>query len=46
MNELERLAADLRKKQQEQEERERKQYRDQFWSKAQDTPTRPDAPLK
>jgi hypothetical protein len=43
---LEQLAAELRKKQQEQQERYRKEYRDRFWSKAQDTPTRPDAPMK
>jgi hypothetical protein len=33
-------------KQREQQERERKEYRDRFWSKAQNTPTRPNAPLK
>jgi hypothetical protein len=46
MTELERLVADLREKQREQQEKERKEYRDRFWSKSQDTPTRPDAPLK
>jgi hypothetical protein len=34
--------AGLRKKQ----EPERREYRDQFWSEAQNTPTRPAAPLK
>jgi hypothetical protein len=36
-------AVELRKKRQEQQEQERKEYRD---LKAQDTPTRPEAPLK
>jgi hypothetical protein len=46
MTELARLVEELRKKQQDREERERKEYRDRFWSKANDSPTRPDAPLK
>jgi hypothetical protein len=39
-------AAGIRKKRQEQKEKEPREYRDRFWSKSQDTPTRPDAPLK
>jgi hypothetical protein len=46
MTELEQLAADLRKKRQEQEQREIKAYRDRFWSEGQNTPTRPAQPLK
>jgi hypothetical protein len=30
----------------EKQAKERKEYRDRFWSKSQDTPTRPDVPLK
>ena len=46
MNGLEQLAAELRKKRQEQEQREIKEYRDRFWSEAQNTPSRPPLPLK
>ena len=46
MDDLQKIAEELREKQRKQEEQERKQYRDQFWSEAQNTPTRPDAPLK
>jgi hypothetical protein len=46
MIELEQLAVELRKKQREQEAKEIKEYRGRFWSEAQNTPTRPDAPLK
>lgn len=46
MTDLERLAEKLREERRERQEKERKEYRDRFWSKAQDSPTRPDAPLK
>jgi len=36
----------LRKKRQEQEAKEINEYRDRFWREAQNTPTRPVAPLK
>ena len=46
MNVLEQLAVELRKKRQEQERREIKEYRDRFWSEAQNTPTRPPYPAR
>jgi hypothetical protein len=46
MNVLEQLAVELRKKREEQEQKEIKEYRDRFWSEAQNTPTRPSSPLK
>jgi hypothetical protein len=44
--ELAQTINDLRKKRQEQEAKEIKEYRDRFWSEAQNTPTRPPYPLK
>jgi hypothetical protein len=46
MNDLEQLAAELRKKRQEQEERERADYLARFYSAANKGPTRPEAPLR
>jgi len=46
MKELEQLEVELRKKRQEQEQREIKEYRDRFWGEAQNTPSRPEQPLK
>jgi hypothetical protein len=46
MKTLEQIAEELREKQRKQEEQDLAAYRHMFWRDANNSPTRPDAPLK